>query len=717
MKKTKMTAILVMALGLMVWSAPIVYSAQSLTVNGQPVSSITLEVGQSCTVEVVSDDSTSYEDYVGFDGAGVRGVFSHVETMPAAGNSATVTEYNEHAFYGYSVRASGLRPAPSAGVHFIFEYEAQQVGETDLKLYQNNPPPSAGPLLDSVHITVIPAPMGTAITYQGSLNDAGSPADGFYGFQFKLYDSITGGNQEGNTIDINDVDVIEGQFVVELDFGSDPSIFGGYARWLQVGVRPGDSNGVHTMLSPRMELMPTPYSLYAKTAGDDGDWTISGNDMYSIPSGNVGIGTASPSAKLDVNGDINISSAYKIAGDAVLSVTSRNNTQVGVGAGENNTANNSTFVGYNAGHNNQGNYNTFTGDRAGYYNTSGASNTFSGYRTGYSNTTGGSNTFFGFQAGYYNQTGAGNVFIGRNAGFNETGSNKLYIANSSADPPLIYGDFSTGMVGIGTTNPMVTLDVNGTVKGFNAHIDAEVYGGYFEGNGPKAAGIYASGNYTAIEAEGGLWAIKATNRGNGPCIFVYPEHESGTGIVAYGGANGWAGKFRGRVGIETTGDPAPKIQLDGGNGKITTKVLEITGGSDMSEQFDVSDGGGQLKPGMVVCIDPDNPGSLVVGKKTYDRTVAGIVSGAGGVKPGMLMSQKGTEADGEHPVALTGRVYCWVDASNGPIEPGDLLTTSDMAGHAMKVTDYTKAQGAILGKAMSSLEQGKGLVLVLVTLQ
>jgi hypothetical protein len=63
-------------------------------------------------------------------------------------------------------------------------------------------------------------------------------------------------------------------------------------------------------------------------------------------------------------------------------------------------------------------------------------------------------------------------------------------------------------------------------------------------------------------------------------------------------------------------------------------------------------------------------------------------------------------------------VYCWCDASSAAIEPGDLLTTSATPGHAMKVTDTAKAQGAILGKAMEGLEQGKtGQILVLVTLQ
>ena len=57
------------------------------------------------------------------------------------------------------------------------------------------------------------------------------------------------------------------------------------------------------------------------------------------------------------------------------------------------------------------------------------------------------------------------------------------------------------------------------------------------------------------------------------------------------------------------------------------------------------------------------------------------------------------------------------DASKGPIQPGDLLTTSNTPGHAMKVTDYTRAQGATIGKAMGSLDEGQGLVLVLVALQ
>jgi hypothetical protein len=120
---------------------------------------------------------------------------------------------------------------------------------------------------------------------------------------------------------------------------------------------------------------------------------------------------------------------------------------------------------------------------------------------------------------------------------------------------------------------------------------------------------------------------------------------------------------------------------------------------------------------MLVSIDPASPGKLRLSAQAYDRRVAGVISGAGNLKPGMIMGQEGTLADGQYPVALMGRVYCWADASQGAIEPGDLLTTSNTPGHAMKAADAVKAQGAIIGKAMTGLKEGKGLVLALVNLQ
>lgn len=155
----------------------------------------------------------------------------------------------------------------------------------------------------------------------------------------------------------------------------------------------------------------------------------------------------------------------------------------------------------------------------------------------------------------------------------------------------------------------------------------------------------------------------------------------------------------------------------GGSGRITTQVLQITGGSDFSEQFDIQASQAALQPGMLVSIDPGNPGGLILSSHAYDHTAAGVISGAGGVKPGMVMGQHGTIASGKHPVALSGRVYCYADAGYGAIRPGDLITTSDTPGYGMRVSNHARAQGAIVGKAMTSLKSGRGLVLVLVSLQ
>jgi len=149
---------------------------------------------------------------------------------------------------------------------------------------------------------------------------------------------------------------------------------------------------------------------------------------------------------------------------------------------------------------------------------------------------------------------------------------------------------------------------------------------------------------------------------------------------------------------------------------IACSSITINGGSDLAEPFKMADEGRDIPQGAVVVIDDKNPGQLKMSDQPYDSRVAGVVSGANGINPGIQMHQQGALEGGKN-VALTGRVYVLADASNGAIHPGDLLTSSATPGHAMKVSDHAKAQGAILGKAMTGLKEGKGLVLVLVTLQ
>lgn len=150
-----------------------------------------------------------------------------------------------------------------------------------------------------------------------------------------------------------------------------------------------------------------------------------------------------------------------------------------------------------------------------------------------------------------------------------------------------------------------------------------------------------------------------------------------------------------------------------GNGTTRVKVLEIVG-ADVAERFPASE---ELEPGMVVAIDPDNPGKLCLARGAYNRGVAGVVSGANSFSAGAVLGNLPGHEDAP-PIALSGRVYVWCDATEHAIRPTDLLTSSDTPGHAMKVIDHATAQGAVLGKAMSGLAKGeKGLVLVLVNLQ
>ncbi len=203
--------------------------------------------------------------------------------------------------------------------------------------------------------------------------------------------------------------------------------------------------------------------------------------------------------------------------------------------------------------------------------------------------------------------------------------------------------------------------------------------------------------------------------GSGGRLRLYQNDGDGAIIMdGNSGANGAVGGGRMRV-MNAAG--TTRVYIDGnylntGLGRIRADIVRVQGGVDLAEPFVCKDKAA-VRPGMVMSIDPSSPGRLMTATSAYDRKVAGVVSGAGGVRPGITLSQEGV-MEGDHLVALTGRVYCWCDASTGSVRPGDMLTTSNTPGHAMKAIDHAKAQGAIIGKAMTSLKSGKGLVLVLV---
>ena len=166
-------------------------------------------------------------------------------------------------------------------------------------------------------------------------------------------------------------------------------------------------------------------------------------------------------------------------------------------------------------------------------------------------------------------------------------------------------------------------------------------------------------------------------------------------------------------------DGSEAIILDvdvSGNSRVSTDELEIKGGSDFAENFDITTAEMDPMPGMLVSIDKEHIGKLTISATPYDKKVAGIISGANGIKPGVFMGQKETIANGEYPIALSGRVYVYANDEGGKIEPGDLLTSSLQKGYAMKASDNEKTQGTVIGKAMSGIDEN-GFVLVLVNLQ
>jgi hypothetical protein len=362
--------------------------------------------------------------------------------------------------------------------------------------------------------------MGTVFTYQGRLIDANGPADGLYDFQFKLFDANVAGTQQGSTIDINDLDVIDGHFVIELDFGS--GIFDGAARWLDIGVRPGANTGSFTTLSPRIEMTPVPYAL--QTRG------IFVDNAY-----NVGIGTTNPSKKLEVdNGDILVQGpdSFVAAGDqAVLYMGDTNHSirsergfglKLGTwGAQDGITLRETTG--------NVGIGTTIPGARLDVVTAGGdavravspSGNGVSGENT---SSGGGKGILGGGWYGVYGQSDTGHAIHGK---------------TTSGYAGYFEGKVSVnGYVGIGTTSPMWKLDVAGDLR-VSGSSSTDAYGQY------GVVEVSDTGTFVAVDAEtSGNQAVRgrATATGAGTNYGGYFEAYKAEGQGVAGVTNGSSGR-------------------------------------------------------------------------------------------------------------------------------------------------------------------------------
>jgi len=165
----------------------------------------------------------------------------------------------------------------------------------------------------------------------------------------------------------------------------------------------------------------------------------------------------------------------------------------------------------------------------------------------------------------------------------------------------------------------------------------------------------------------------------------------------------------GNVGIGTV-TPQAKLHVVG---DINATGDIVLANADCAEEFVIEDGE-RMEPGTVMVLGQE--GSLRQSTKAYDKKVAGVISGAGDFKPGVILDRR-VECTHRMAISLMGKAYCKVDAQYAPIEAGDLLTTSPTAGHAMKATDPVNAFGTVIGKALKPLEKGTGLIPILISLQ
>lgn len=189
---------------------------------------------------------------------------------------------------------------------------------------------------------------------------------------------------------------------------------------------------------------------------------------------------------------------------------------------------------------------------------------------------------------------------------------------------------------------------------------------------------------------------------------VFASSEQGIGLFATG--TQLAAQFEGSVAMTGNCEVTGTLHTKGNH--IVDGDIQLVG-ADYAEDFDIVNLEG-AEPGTVMVLD--DSGGVRMSDHAYDSRVAGVVSGAGNYKPAVILDRQATGTN-RRPLALMGKVYCKVDASDAPIAIGDLLTTSSTPGHAMKAANPAQAFGAVIGKALRPLAGGRGLVPILVALQ
>ncbi|MBV9672635.1 MAG: hypothetical protein JO076_07395 [Verrucomicrobia bacterium] len=284
--------------------------------------------------------------------------------------------------------------------------------------------------------------------------------------------------------------------------------------------------------------------------------------------------------------------------------------------------------------------------------------------------------------------GAGGGVIGQSA----SGPGVHGVTSSNKDSAVFAEHTGQGIGVFGSGAGGGVVGQSGSGPGVHGKTSSDKDSAVFAEHTGQGIGVFGSGAGAGVigQSTSGPGVHGKTSSDKDSAVFG--EH-TGQGIGVFGtSAKGFAGFFQGNVGV--SGD------------------ILLTGGQDCAERFDVLDAK-KCDPGSVMTID--DSGALVRCHSKYDRRVVGVISGAGNLRPGIIFDSTGTE--GRVPIALLGTVFSKAVADDASIAVGDLLTTSDVPGHAMKAADPSRAVGAIIGKALEPLPSGIGLIRILIALQ
>lgn len=301
--------------------------------------------------------------------------------------------------------------------------------------------------------------------------------------------------------------------------------------------------------------------------------------------------------------------------------------------------------------------------------------------------------------------------------------------------PASDGVLGQGMNGVhGISTAKTTATTGAGVWGENSSGDGVVGVGYHGVHGISSsvggAGVWGENSATG---NGGAGVSGTSINSDGVHgTSTSSQHAGVSGVNTSGGYGVWAsaktaGYFDGDVDVtgalSVTGalNAQAAVTVAGtltakGDVAVTgtlTAQVDVVLGSDCAEDFDIAPWA-DIDPGTVMVLTEN--GALEPSRNAYDKKVAGVISGAGDYRPGLILGRSSSSQE-RMPLALVGKVYCKVDADPAPIAIGDLLTTSGLPGFGMKATDQARAFGAVIGKALKPLRTGQGMIPILVALQ